>query len=354
MKQGLSITQLAAEIERQANAKKDYLVDTSGVTMTDAGLLAFEGAPALEATTGTPAVDVTQLAHEQIAGRLDIPVKYYNKLLAADRPLLARNVNKWMHAKPEKRMVRTLDGSARAFLSDRYNRIDNFEIASAALPALADTQARVETSEITATRMYIKAVLPKIEGEVRKGDVVQAGVAISNSEVGHGSVLIQPMIYRLVCSNGAIMADSKFSARHVGGQISNDDISHLLSNEALMADDRAIMLKVRDVIRACFDTAVFQQRIDLMRAATEDRIEADVVKTVELLGKRSSFTDFERAGVLRHLIEGGDLTRYGLHNAVTRTAQDVESYDRATELETLGGNILTLKPTEWRTLAAAA
>lgn len=348
MKNGLTLTELASEIERQSNAKKDYVVNTSALTMTAEAQLHFKG-------NGVETLDATPIAHEQIAARLDIPRSYYNRLQAQDKPLLAQNVNKWLHAKPEQRMVRTLDGKARAFLSDRYQRIDNYEIASAALPALMDTQARVESTQITESRLYIKAVMPKIEGEVRKGDVVQAGVVISNSEVGQGSVSIQPMIYRLVCKNGAIMADSKFSARHVGGKMGGtEDIAHLLSNEALMADDRAIMLKVRDVIRASFDEAVFQQRLSLMKDATRDKIEGDVVEAVQLLAKRHSLNDSESGGILRQLIEGADLTRYGLHNAVTRHAQDVASYDRATELETLGGSILNLNPGEWRTLALAA
>ena len=41
--------------------------------------------------------------------------------------------------------------------------------------------------------------------------------------------------------------------------------------------------------------------------------------------------------MLRHLIEGGDLSAYGLVNAVTHFAQDVDDYDRATEFEALGG-----------------
>ena len=36
-----------------------------------------------------------------------------------------------------KRMLRTLDGTARALLSDRYRRIDNFEVASAVLPIIS-------------------------------------------------------------------------------------------------------------------------------------------------------------------------------------------------------------------------
>ncbi len=46
--------------------------------------------------------------------------------------------------------------------------------------------------------------------------------------------------------------------------------------------------------------------------------------------------------MLRHLATGGDFTRFGLLNAVTRTAEDAESYDRAIELERVGGEILEM------------
>jgi hypothetical protein len=38
---------------------------------------------------------------------------------------------------------------------------------------------------------------------------------------------------------------------------------------------------------------------------------------------------------------------------VTRQAEDVDSYDRATELEELGGKILAYSDREWRTIAGA-
>ncbi len=348
MKNGLNLVALATELERQKSSKKDYILSSKALTMTDEAKLSFQNGQLEQ-------LDATDLAHAQIANYTDIPKKYYDRLLVEDRELLARNVNKWMKKDPEQRMLRTLDGKARALLSDKFSRLDHDAIAEASIPELIAQGAQVESSQITERRMYIKAVLPKIQGEVRKGDVVQAGVAISNSEVGQGSVLITPLIYRLICLNGTIIMDSKFSARHVGKrQLGNgsEDIAALLSSEAIQADDKAMMLKVRDVIRACFSQAVFSQRLDMMRAATEDKLSgARVNDVVLMLGDAHGFNDYERESVLRHLIEGADLTRYGLHNAVTRTAQDVESYDRATELEQLGGTILSLAPTEWRHIA---
>jgi hypothetical protein len=45
---------------------------------------------------------------------------------------------------------------------------------------------------------------------------------------------------------------------------------------------------------------------------------------------------------------------YGALNAVTRASQDVESYDRATELEAVGYGILTMNAPEWATVARAS
>lgn len=38
----------------------------------------------------------------------------------------------------------------------------------------------------------------------------------------------------------------------------------------------------------------------------------------------------------------------GLANAVTRYSQDVPSYDRATDLEVIGYNILTMPQRQWK------
>jgi hypothetical protein len=58
--------------------------------------------------------------------------------------------------------------------------------------------------------------------------------------------------------------------------------------------------------------------------------------------------------VLRHLIADGELSGYGLVNAVTHFSQEVEDYDRATEFEALGGKLIELSAKDWKELAQAA
>lgn len=66
--------------------------------------------------------------------------------------------------------------------------------------------------------MYIKVVNERIQTEVVPGDIVQAGILISNSEVGMGSVSVKPLIYRLVCTNGMV-ADVGVGKRHVAASM---------------------------------------------------------------------------------------------------------------------------------------
>ena len=80
----------------------------------------------------------------------------------------------------------------------------------------------------------------------------------------------------------------------------------------------------------------------------------DVPAVVKLASKEFHITDSESTGVLQRLIESNDLTLYGLSNAVTRHSQDVESYDRASELESIGYSILTMPTQQWSRINRAA
>ena len=136
MKAGLSIQEMAAEIERQAAAKADYLVNPQKLEMESLG-----GTPMLRVVEdGVDQMEplaIQETAHRQLGAHLNIPWKYYERMLQDDPGLLSYNVNRWLHrGEPAQRLLRTMDGKARAFLSNRYRCIDNFEIATAVLPII--------------------------------------------------------------------------------------------------------------------------------------------------------------------------------------------------------------------------
>ena len=85
----------------------------------------------------------------------------------------------------------------------------------------------------------------------------------------------------------------------------------------------------------------------LLRAGRKPLEERRPPGVVRLASKDFNITEEESTGVLQRLIEGKDLTLYGLSNAVTRFSQDVDNYDRATALEGIGYNILSMPRQQW-------
>ena len=195
----------------------------------------------------------------------------------------------------------------------------------------------------------------EVRHEVQPGDVVEAGVVVTNSEVGLGSLSVQPLVYRLVCSNGLIVADHGLRKTHVGRLIeANDSDLTVFKDDTLEAADKAFFMKVRDVVESAVSEVTLRQLSERMRRTLGFVLSGDPVKSVEVIGTKYLLNEQERSGVLRHLISGGDLSGYGLVNAVTHYSQEVPDYDRATEFEVLGGKLLSLPDRDWMEIAEAA
>ncbi|WP_231037687.1 DUF932 domain-containing protein, partial [Pectinatus frisingensis] len=340
MKTGRNIEELGKELLRQRQIRKDFVADTRCIDIdTDE-----YGTSTMHLALNNDVMDfrLDDLAHSQIAGRLQIPFKYYNRMRMTNPDLLDTNINNWFRKTPEKRMVRTLDNRVRAFLSDRYRRLDNLELATTVLPIIQQMKgAQVISCEVTDTHMYLKVINKRLKAELAVNDIVQAGFVISNSEVGLGSLKVEPLVYRLVCKNGLIVKDYTQKKYHVGRQIENDDTAYeIYSDETLKADDKAFFMKVEDTVRTAIDETKFNLTVEKLMAAKGQTTGSDPIKTVELLADKYILNKNEEAGILRHFIMANDNSAFGLINAVTKASQDIDDYNRATELERLGGEIL--------------
>ncbi len=347
-KLGLNINELAKKITDQAEKKVDMVVDSRSMQ-----LLPVEqddvttNAPVLMSIDDSKQMEITSTAHRQLATRLQIPYAYYERVMNNNPVLLAENVNNWLGQTQNKRMIRTYqaDGSTvwdlmRADLSNKYLTFDNEDVAEAVLPVMFDEQLEIISSNVTEKKLYIKAVTDKLTGEIESGDVVRGGVIVSNSEVGYGSVNVQAFIERLVCMNGMI-AETSFRRRHIGA---SHDITDLLSRDTLNKTSEALVGQVQDVVRNVLSHEGFNNVLGKLRETTETEI-AKPIDAVEIIQKQFKFTEDEKDSVLNHLIKGGDTTKWGLTNAVTRASQDLEDYDRATEFEKFGWDVANLSNT---------
>ena len=139
--------------------------------------------------------------------------------------------------------------------------------------------------------------------------------------------------------------EARARRNHIGRVSSADENLLIYSKETLAADDKAFIMKVQDTVKAAVNEARFAKILDKLRESTDKKLNTtDLPAVVKLASSSMGITEVESDGVLQRLIEGTDYTLYGLANAVTRHSQDVESYDRASKLEEIGYQIVTMSP----------
>ena len=357
-----TLDSLMERVIREDARKYDLLADTRRMSVVEQ--VNDEGAATggvilnLDPELGGGEVEAFSLTDHtlgQMATDLGIPKKYFDRMREEAFPLFKRNVHHWMYEDPSRRLIRarTNEGSnptARAWLSDRFRRLDNIEIAKRLLPEFGrlDTEVAFHNAAITEEKFYLRALFPRITGEVRVGDPVQWGVQIRNSEVGSGSFAIESFVMRLQCMNGMVVA-KVLSARHVGKRLGEN-----LSDEAIEADDAAFWLAARDELRASISEAAFQTVLRTLQETTDgEKIVAPIVAT-ERLAKTFSLSDGERDAVLMELASGGDMSRWGALNAITAAAKQSESFDRQVEMEEIGWSLAEITQNEWSRIAVAA
>lgn len=367
MKTGKTLQELAAELERQVAAKRDFIAPQGKVEA-----IAVEG----DVVIGLNGEQLPILphAHKQLGQVLEIPAAYYDRMRVQQPALLATNVNTWLQSDPSsKRMLRTLDGKVRAVLSPKYRPLDNHDLAMVVIPKLIALGAQVVSSELTETRMYIKAILPELSDELPEGMVwgnghnqiaeyganaagkLCAAITISNSEVGNGALDIAPSVFTSWCTNMARLKEAAMRKYHVGRNTDALDNFEIFRDATREADDRAFFLKVADITDSAFRPEIFKAAVAQIRAATQDKIVSEnVAAVVDMTVKTLALPVSTGNSILTYLAQGGDMSRWGLASAITATANKHGDYEGATSLERAGGEVLALPARQWGAISAAA
>lgn len=179
---------------------------------------------------------------------------------------------------------------------------------------------RVTDSFDDGRRLFTRSVLPHIE-QVRRSDSVQGGVALK--AVG-GEICLYPYVFRLVCLNGAILAETVGSLSIVDLHFQQPD---------------TVLQSVREGVGICCEEEVFASNVRKMRTGCD--IQVDLA--LAMLPLFSRFPAGSRTGqvsqIMDRFLQDGDSTRFGLANAVTAIARDSRDPQLKWDLEELGGAI---------------
>ena len=169
------------------------------------------------------------------------------------------------------------------------------------------------------SRLFARSVVPSV-AEVLPNDQLQGGVALRATE---SEVWLSPYVFRLVCSNGAIMAHA----------LQTQHLSDLDWQIPWLAEG-----SLHEAIQACYEPGAFASAVQEFRLATK----VFVVPGPHLLSWLGQF-GLSSTGLYQEIMDQffrePDETRFDLTNAVTAVARETRNPEVRWRLEELGGAI---------------
>jgi len=381
MKRGMSLENLLTTVVEQQKVKRDFVANTKeSISMVLADDMPNKVALVLlkEGDSELQRFSISENCHRQIAGRLQIPLKHYFRMLEDYRDLIINEVNAIFKAEPQTRLLRTLDGKARAFLSDRYKVLDHDQVLEQVLPPIVkgDIPSELLSSNITENNMFMKILFTgddlaqdigelarpqnhaggQLNGEVR--DIVRPGAIVKNSETGMGSMVVDGFFYRDFCFNGCVYGKTEiFNVKriHLGGKLVANGEFEVFSDETKRKQNELIIAEVTDAMKALTNPENVQKMGDALRATKEGAQVENAFAAVDQLAKEVDIRDGEKESVISNFLQDGDFSKWGMINAVTKVANtDAVDYDRACELENIGGQLIDMQMNQWNRIAVAA
>jgi hypothetical protein len=99
---------------------------------------------------------------------------------------------------------------------------------------------------------------------------------------------------------------------------------------------------------------MFDSHVAKLNGATEVALPEKLSAVIEVTREQFGLSEAEGESVLTHLAREGDLTLYGLHNALTNTADAAPDMDRAVDFQRYGAQVIELGPSFVRRIEKAA
>ncbi len=275
---------------------------------------------------------ITRPCHNQIAERLEIPLKYYSKMETEAPDLLAENVNTWLRHSPKEVFVRGLGDSVRAILSDRYRVIDHLDVLYCSLNELQAYEADIEACHLSETEMNLKIRSNQLKDFIRhRNDIIIGGLLLVNSETGHHALRVEPRTFRVQCTNGMVIEEFLTRQIHLGN--GNGEF------------DETIYLSIRRSIRELFGR--FGEIVRILRETTEVKVR-NALKVINNLVEHYRLSEEQKEKILMAFGAEPEHDKYGIANAVTQAAQNEDNWEKTLEMERIGGKLITLPSEEFK------
>ena len=365
----LSLQEIVEALQTQTLLKQDFVVPSKYLRMDNTNLVVLnqeklDSLSKLLLDTGIAVnendIEKIELAvldccHTQIGQRLDIPKKYYDKMLGNSMAnhILDYNVTNWFRLRNENNfLLRTFidkeqkTGISRAILSDRYNVLDNYDVMLATLDAIRESgiNVQIESGDITDTKFYMRFVCPDIEMDAPDilknyrvpdgstgGNGIISGFVISNSETGNGKFSISPRAVVLACRNGMIFKNDAFQKTHLGSKM-EEYTTIDWSEETRQKNYELVCSQVKDAIKYYASEEYLGAKIhELIEKGNKELNHP--IETIKNVSKHLSISEEKESSILNYFIKSGDTNAFGVTQALTYFAQHNASPEERYEIE---------------------
>lgn len=314
------------------------------------------------ASNGTLAVNgqgITTQALGQLCTRTQLPVGFARKLLEHESPLVRNlaieNLETLSAVSDQTVMLRSVGGIYHGVVSDAYKRMDSNLLVGSFGGALQSAQLMPVACDLSATRIYVKALLPRLYGE-QFGEALAFGIELRASDFGFGRVELNPFCDRVWCSNKAKMTlrmGKGFSKQHRGARLTEETFQLSAATQELQA--HAMASELTDGVKGLLSAESIESYVNAIGACFAEgqrggkfEAEKEIEKLVtarKLTDKVAAFVGDAYKSTDRNVVPAAD-GRWKLAQAVAYAAQwasDLDVDARA-DLEYLAGEIVESAP----------
>ena len=266
-------------------------------------------------------IPMSDLATGHLCGKLQVPSRYFNRLVdAGQNDLAAQNINCWLEDNPKNLFLREYNGRIRGVLSGSYSVYDAPEILKSVSEVFDPNTFKLKGSFINEERLHLRLIentMLDIEGE----DLF-AGITLDSSDVGRSGLSVRFFIWKQVCTNGLVIAKSSanlFRQKHIG--ITHEDFA------AGLTEGLQTFYELKDSIA------------ESIKATAKIPANEDIEELLEEIKERTNLSDDAATEVIEYMHTKYNSTLWGMINGITEVAQKY-TLERRIELETIAGNML--------------
>lgn len=256
-----------------------------------------------------------------------------------ERDIACRIINEVFARNTGKYLVRAVDSKMRAFLSNRYRRLNTRDTLGAFVAEAADLGAVPIDGVGTDTRVALRMALPEVFEPV-SNEPITFYVEFRDSEFGNGATSISLGVNRLWCLNKATMFD-EMETVHLGKRLSEN---FEFSQKTYELDTATVVSAVRDLVPQSIGEKAIEQRCELIKRADARQLKWSDVK--EKLARKLLKGELEE---VKNLFESEDVgiqslpekpSAWRLSNVLSLLANRAEDNEKRLELQSYAGEVL--------------